>query len=119
MTCETLLQLLNTVGWENGNDTAYERRIVMHIRSCSQCQRGIAELSEELLARQALTCDQCRERFPAYYEATRPEYPLVEMSDVEMAEMLLHLGWCASCREEYEELVLLSELEERGEVIEP
>lgn len=119
MTCETLLQLLNTVEWGNGNGTASERRIVTHMRSCAQCQRGIAQLSEELLARQVLTCDQCRRRFPTYYEATRPEYPLVEMADVEMAEMLLHLNWCASCREEYEELVLLSELEERGEIIEP
>src|SRR5260370_33077325 len=107
MTCKMLLQLLNTVEWENGNDMASEGRIVVNIRTCAQCQCGVMQLSEALLARQILTCDQCRRRLPAYYEATRPEYPLVEMSDVEMAEMLLHLGGCADCREVYEELALL------------
>lgn len=118
MRCDTLLQLLKTNGWEQGNASAISSAIAAHIRSCPHCHRGIVQLSEALVARSVLTCDQCRPRFPMYYEATRPEYPLVEMSDVEITEVAVHLGGCASCFEEYEELVLLSELEERDEMIE-
>jgi hypothetical protein len=63
-----------------------------------------------------LTCEQCRVRFLAYYEATHPEYPLAELSDVEITEVAMHLARCSSCGEEYEEFVLLSMLEERGEL---
>jgi len=74
-------------------------------------------LVEALIANDPLSCDQCRARFPAYYEATRLDYPLIEMEDAEMAEMAFHLSHCASCHEEYEQLVLLSELEERNELL--
>jgi len=74
-------------------------------------------LAETLIANDPLSCDQCRARFPAYYEATRPEFPLIEMEDAELAEMAFHLSHCASCHEEYEQLVLLSELEERNELL--
>jgi hypothetical protein len=39
------------------------------------------------------------------------------MKDDELAEMAFHLSHCASCHEEYEELVLLSELEEHDELL--
>jgi hypothetical protein len=42
---------------------------------------------------------------------------MVEMSDNEMAQMAFHLSHCKSCHEEYTELVLLSELEERNETV--
>jgi hypothetical protein len=74
-------------------------------------------LAEALIANDPLSCDQCRARFPAYYEATRPEFPLIEMEDTELAEMAFHLSHCTSCHEEYEQLVLLSELEERNELV--
>lgn len=64
-----------------------------------------------------LSCDQCRARFPDYYEATRPVYPLVAMPEQQIAEVARHLGGCPTCHEEYADLVLLSELEERGELI--
>jgi len=39
------------------------------------------------------------------------------MADMEMAQMVFHLSHCANCAEEYGELVLLSELEERDEMV--
>ena len=45
------------------------------------------------------------------------EVSLVEMSNLELAEVALHLGNCASCKEQYELLVLLSELEERDQLV--
>src|SRR5947207_248763 len=91
--------------------------ILSHIRTCPQCDHGLVRLSEAIIANDTLNCEQCRSRFPDYYEATRLVYPLVEMSAKEMAQVAFHLSHCASCHEEYEELVLLSELEERNEMI--
>ena len=114
MGCEELRQLLNTP-WR-GNDSL-SSCIVTHVRSCRHCHHGLVRLTEALIADDPLSCGQCRARFPAYYEATRPEYPLIEMEDAELAEMAFHLSHCASCHEEYEQLVLLSELEERNELL--
>ena len=114
MGCEELRQLLNT-HWR-GNDSL-SSWIATHVRSCTHCHHGLVRLTEALIADDPLSCDQCRTRFPVYYEATRPEYPLVQMKDAELAETAFHLSHCASCHEEYEELVLLSELEERNELL--
>jgi len=115
MACEELLKLLNTDWRGNQSESSC---IVTHIRSCSLCCHGLVRLTKELVASDPLSCEQCRSRFPAYYEATRPEYPLVEMTDEELAEIAFHLSHCAACHEEYEQLVLLSELEERNEMSE-
>ena len=114
MRCEELRLLLKVY---EGEDDIVSDFIVAHIRSCQTCNQGIEYLSKVLITNDELTCDQCRSRFPAYYEATRPDYPLVEMSNIELAEVALHLGHCASCKEQYEMLVLLSEIEERDEVV--
>ena len=114
MGCQELRQLLNT-DWR-GNDRL-SSYIATHVRSCADCHHGLVRLALALIADDPLSCDQCRARFPVYYEATRPEYPLIEMEDAELAEMAFHLSHCASCHEEYEELVLLSELEERNELL--
>jgi hypothetical protein len=119
MRCETLLQLLNIDGWEREDASAVRSTLSAHIRSCPLCQQKLAQLSDALIARYALTCDLCCLRLPAYYEASRPEYPMVELSEVEMTEIAVHLSRCPSCHDVYEELVLLSELEERDEMIEP
>jgi len=79
----------------------------------------VVQFAEALAIDSALTCDLCSRRLPGYYEATRPEYPLVELSEVEMLEVFDHLSGCSSCRDVYDELVLLSELEERDEMTEP
>jgi predicted anti-sigma-YlaC factor YlaD len=118
MRCETLLQLLNIDGWESEEASTTRNAISAHMHSCPLCQHKIAQLSEALAERYALTCDQCCQRLPTYYEATRPEYPLVELSEVEMTEIAMHLSRCPSCHNIYEELVLLAELEERDEMIE-
>ena len=114
MGCEELRQLLETDWRENGS---FSSGIATHVRCCSRCNHGLVQLTEALIAGDPLSCEQCRLRFPSYYEATRPEYPLVEMSDAEMAEVVFHLSHCAACHEEYEQLVLLSELEERDEML--
>ena len=117
MRCETLLQLLNIDRWESEEASTARNALSAHMRSCPLCQHKIAQLSNALAERYAITCDQCCQRLPIYYEATRPEHPLAELSEVEMTEIAVHLSRCASCHNVYEELVLLAELEERDEMI--
>jgi predicted anti-sigma-YlaC factor YlaD len=114
MGCQELLQLLNTdqqIGGENGSARP---GVAAHIRACPSCRRGILQLSSELIAGDVLSCEQCRARFPAYYEATHPEYRFIEMDEEEVREVVIHLGRCAECREEYEVLVELWKMEESG-----
>ena len=114
MGCNELLQLLKT-DWRENETLSSE--IAAHIRSCLWCYHGVVRLSQALIAEDPLNCDQCRARFPDYYEATRPDYPLVEMDDTEIAETAFHLSHCRACREQYQILMLLSELEERNEMV--
>ncbi len=114
MGCEDLLQLLNTNCRENESLSSC---IATHMRSCPRCHHGVVQLTKALIADDPFSCEQCRALFPTYYEATRPKYPLAKMADMEMAQMVFHLSHCANCAEEYGELVLLSELEERDEMV--
>jgi predicted anti-sigma-YlaC factor YlaD len=116
MCCIELLQLLKSLDADGNVSASPGSSIIAHIRACPLCRSGVVHLAQELPGRFLLSCEQCRARFPAYYELTRPEYPLVEMADAEIIAMILHLGQCDECREEYQELVLLSELEERDEL---
>jgi hypothetical protein len=115
MCCPDLHQLLMRTNWQENE--CLSNSIVCHIRTCSHCNHGLVWLTEAIIPEDALNCEQCRLHFPNYYEATRPEYPMVEMSNNEMAQMAFHLSHCKSCHEEYTELVLLSELEERNEMV--
>ncbi|MBV9710502.1 MAG: hypothetical protein JO011_06285 [Ktedonobacteraceae bacterium] len=117
MGCDRILQLLKKDWQGDGEEVAINRKIVAHIRSCPLCCHGLVRLSVDLLNGDRLTCDQCSLRFPDYYEATRPSYPLVKMPPQQIAEIARHLSNCPSCHEEYEELVLLGELEERKELL--
>lgn len=87
-----------------------------HIRTCPLCRHGRIRLPEDFRVPGDLTHDQCRKFFPTYYEATRPEYPLGSVPEAEIVAVTLHLATCAPCRQEYDELCLLSELEERNEM---
>ncbi len=113
MGCDRILQLLKMNWHGDGGEAAINSKIIAHIRSCPICHHGLVRLSIDVLTSDMLTCDQCCTRFPAYYEATRPAYPLVTMPPDQIAEVARHLGNCPTCHEEYEELVLLAELEER------
>src|SRR2546421_7388831 len=115
MGCTDLHQLLMHENWQENE--CLSNSIVSHIRACSHCDHGLVQLSEAVILEDPLNCEQCRSRFPDYYEATRPDHPMVEMSHKKMAQMVFHLSHCKSCHEEYTELVLLSELEERNEMI--
>ena len=116
MRCEELYRLLSIYWRQDDRDIAYNL-ISAHISTCPSCARGLTLLSKVLLSGDILTCEHCRARFPIYYEAMHPDYPLVTMSDLEMAEVAIHLGNCSACREQYGELERLSELEERDEVV--
>lgn len=113
MGCHELRQLLES-DWRK-NETICGA-IVEHIRTCPHCRHGIVRLAYDLLQDDPLSCEQCRQHFPAYYDATRPDYPLVEMTDGAMARMVFHLSHCDACREQYAVLALLAELEERDEI---
>jgi hypothetical protein len=117
MGCDRILQLLKMDGQGDGEEAAIDRKIVAHIHSCPLCHYGLVRLSLNLLTSDLLTCDQCCMYFPAYYEATRSSYPLVKMPARQIADVARHIGNCPSCHEEYEELVLLAELEERKEAL--
>jgi hypothetical protein len=114
MRCDELRYLLKIYG---GQDDLISDFIAAHIRSCRTCNHGIELLSNVLISYKELTCEECRERFPDYYEATHKDYPMVHMPSSEMAAVALHLGSCASCKEQYELLELLSEIEERDEIV--
>src|SRR5579863_1799074 len=113
MECNRLYQLLTT-NW--GEDQQATVDIADHIRTCPICQRGLMRLAGELVTEDALSCEECQSRLPDYYEATHHEYSLVAMPDRAVAQVAFHLGQCAACREEYEELTLLWRLEERARV---
>jgi len=115
MSCTELRQLLMQTDWRESETLS--SGIVSHIRRCPLCHRGLVLLTEAIIAEDLLSCEQCRLHLPDYYEATRPEYPLVVMTNEKMAQMVFHLSHCVACHEEYEELMLLSELEERNEMI--
>ena len=114
MGCDELRRLLATA-WSE--DECLSKSIATHIRTCPQCHHGLTRLNEALVVEDDIGCEQCRAALPEYYEATRPEYTLVEMSAKEMAQVAFHLSQCDVCREEYEVLLLLAELEERDEMI--
>ncbi len=111
MRCEELYRLLNLYWRQEDRDIAFGL-IATHIHTCPLCAHGLMQISKEFIASDPLTCEECRTRFPTYYEATHPDYPLARMSESEMAEVALHMGHCAACREQYRALALLSALEE-------
>lgn len=115
MGCEELCQLFTVSGWQE--DESILCQIAIHIRACLCCRYGLVHLSQELFDSDPLNCEECLALLPDYYETTRLEYPLVKMEDKEVVQVALHLGHCAACCEVYQELVLLSELEERDELV--
>jgi uncharacterized protein YbaR (Trm112 family) len=113
MACTHLAALLRET--DRQDLTGQAGPIAAHIRACPDCNLGLERLTRELLGPSSLSCDECRAHFPAYYEATREDHPLVKISDTDYIEVTLHLVSCAACREQYEVLLLLSEAEESGE----
>ena len=115
MGCTELRQLLMHTDWRESDCLSSD--IVSHIRTCLHCDHGLVQLIEAIIGDDPLSCEECQTNLPDYYEATRPEYPLVVMTNEKMAQIVFHLSHCIACHEEYEELVLLSELEERNEMV--
>ncbi len=113
MGCHELRHLLAS-GWCE-NDTLCGT-IVAHIQQCPHCRHGIVRLACELPLDDPLSCEQCRQQFPAYYDATRPDDPLSTLAPAAVARIAFHLSHCDACREQYTVLALLSELEERDEI---
>ena len=111
MRCDELYHLLTLFGREEDKDIVWGL-ISTHVHSCPTCARGLVQLSRTLLTLEDPGCEWCRARFPVYYEATHPEYPLASMPEREVAEMALHLGRCAACRDQYLALERISAYEE-------
>lgn len=112
MRCDELYRLLGIYWKDEDRDIAYSL-ISTHIHTCPACARGLIQLSKALI-RDNLTCEQCRARFPTYYEATHPDHPLATMSETALAEVALHLGHCAACHDQYVALEQISLMEEEG-----
>lgn len=111
MKCEHLHHLL-----EADRATPSEKNtslLAAHLRTCPRCRQGIERLSQALIRNDTLSCDQCRHMLPSYYEAIRPQYPLVEMAELEMKAILIHLSHCAECQDDYRFLAMVAEVEER------
>jgi hypothetical protein len=116
MRCDELNRLLTIYRRQEDAQIVYQL-IATHIRCCPPCARGLrgpTESTPSLLAFDTLTCEQCRARFPGYYEATHPDHPQVALPDLVIAGMALHLGRCRDCHQQYEALAELSEMEELG-----
>lgn len=111
MRCQQLQRLLNSADTIDTSDEHTER-IAAHLRTCPRCQQGITRLSKALIANDTLSCEQCRDLLPTFYEATRPDYPLVKMSEHELKAVLIHLSHCASCQSDYQFLATVAEMEE-------
>jgi hypothetical protein len=110
--CTQLGNWLSATSWQEPAGVA---AIAAHIRACPHCCKGLVRLPEHFRFDNDLTHDQCLASLPTYYEATRPEYPLVSMPDADLVAVTLHLATCAQCREIYDSLCVISELEEQGE----
>ncbi len=104
--CNQLYQLLTT-HWQDAQ--SLDEALANHIRTCQFCERGLKRLARELLS-----CEACRLRFSDFYEATHPEYSLIDMPEREMAQVAHHLKQCAECKGEYQELALLWRMEEQS-----
>lgn len=114
MRCEELSHLLN-VYWQQEDRDIADNLIATHIRDCSSCAGGLPSLTSALLATDTLTCEECQQRFPIYYEATHPDLTLAQVSNEAMAEVVIHLSNCADCREQYREFARISQREELDE----
>jgi hypothetical protein len=111
MRCDELQQLMTIYKRPKDKHIAYQL-IATHVRSCPSCVHGVAVSSSQPL--EMLTCEQCRASFPAYYEATHPDYPQVKLPYTTIARVALHLGSCAACRQQYATLRDLAKMEELG-----
>lgn len=111
MRCDELYRLLD-IFWREEDRARAASLLSAHIHACPACARGLEQLSQALLAMEDADCEQCRARFPTYYEATHPDYPLATMPEHEMVRVALHLGRCAACREQYLALEQVSISEE-------
>lgn len=111
MRCDELYRLLN-IFWREEDGDIVSSLISTHVHSCPTCARGLLKLSRRLLAMEDVSCEQCRARFPTYYEATHPEYALASMPEHELVEVALHLGRCSACRDQYQALEQISAYEE-------
>lgn len=88
--------------------------LAAHIYRCPLCRMGRIGLPEDFHLDTPLSHQQCQASFPVYYEATRPEYPLVSVPGRELVAVALHLATCRECRDQYDALCMISDLEERG-----
>lgn len=112
--CSVLLRLLEEAA-EIGAD-GQVGLVAGHVRRCPRCRHGVAPIPPLLQGSSEYDCTGCRERFPTYYEATHPDYPLVLMPDPDLLAVALHLGSCPACSEQWDALVLLSAEEEEGDL---
>lgn len=110
MGCEELRRLLAAGTGETQVDLEVA---AAHLRGCPDCARGIDRLALELLSEGgALTCAGAQALFPGYYEATQQDVPLLSLTARERIMVALHLGGCASCREQFAVFCGLSRAEE-------
>ena len=113
MKCQELLALLPTANYRDSWDTEIYQRLANHIRTCVVCGQGVVRLSEAVVAVDVLSCEVCRAHFPGYYDATYSCYASSSLADVDVVEVAIHLGQCATCSEEYHVLVELWDMEEQ------
>ena len=97
-------------------DRAILAAMAAHIRTCARCRRGQFLLPADVVLPDSLTLDH-RTRLPrlaSYYEATHPGYRLIDLADLEIVAVALHLARCEMCGDQFEALCEISEAEEQG-----
>lgn len=113
-TCEVMADYLRSPSWEDRAEDLVA--MAKHICACPCCRHGRARLPEHItLTAFEIAHERCLLLFPTFYEATRPDYQLTGMEERELVAVVLHLAACSVCREQYDLLCLVWELEERYE----
>jgi hypothetical protein len=111
-TCSALNQFLRSNGIA---DSTRQADLAAHIRTCALCRKGEMALPQVVIPSSMLLQGHCApQALAVYYEATHPEYPQECMNDQQIVRVALHLALCSACREQFEELCTLSEMEEHG-----
>lgn len=116
MECQALQRFLKSAWWLTGDKKKSDEQqisttfLAAHLSSCPVCQKNLEQLSKDIFAEDALTCEECCSLLPKYYEEIHPlegdtHTPLLSTSGC--IEVTIHLNTCTSCRTSYRVLAKL------------
>ena len=93
------------------SEDARSRLICLRVCLCRSTH--LSSATHSIMSGLSRDCDACQGHFASFLEATRVEYPLVEMTDQNLSAVVFHLVTCALCLELYLAQSALTAIEER------